>query len=146
MEDQVVKLSQREALLIELLRGEGVADDQILASARSGEIEAYQQLGGGHFDFNELVEFAKTHGELLKQAIRQGYEIKFNTINGIKLLVGFMFGQEAEREGERLEGLALSPEDLSRLRRVLSRFWAVTEMGPTEDGRISVRIELPAGS
>jgi hypothetical protein len=126
-----VKLSQRDALMIEVLRANGVADRDLLQSLKKGDIRSFQDIGGGDFDFAELLSFAQENWELLEQAVLHGYEIKFNTISGIRYLLKVKFNKHPDTDyqnrGDHLDQLALTRDEFLALRSVLSRYWSITE-------------------
>jgi hypothetical protein len=139
-------LSQHDALMIETLRSHGVSDDELINRIQSGNIESFQQIGNGDFDFTDLVRFAEENGDVFVQAVRDGYEIKFNTRNGIKYLLMVKFGKRAGVDYEfledRFERLALTDSELQDLRAVLSKYWTITAQERDASGRSVVNIKL----
>lgn len=124
-----VKISQHLALMVESLRAKGVDGYRLLELAAEGNPERLAQAGQGSFDSGEWAGFAATDPELLRQAVLDGYEIKFNTINGIRSLLRIKYGMEAERvsvvEHDYIRGIALRTGELAWLRSVLSGAWSV---------------------
>jgi hypothetical protein len=143
----VVKISQHDALMIESIRAQGTSDRALLELVRSGNLADLQDSGNGDFDYRELLTFANADLASFEAAILDGYEIKFNTINGIRYLLRVKFGKEVERltrdEGDYLADVELRTEDLNKLREIVSKYWSITEVKPHEvEGLHHVRIEL----
>jgi len=145
----VVKLSQHDALMVECLKARGFAGRDLLDLVKNGNGDQLQAAGGtDDFDFKELLAFREHDWETLEQAALNGYEIKFNTLNGIRYLVRVKYGKEIERlsrpEGDYLADVELRTVEWDELRALLSKFWTVTEVKPHEvDGLHHIRIELP---
>jgi hypothetical protein len=126
-----VKLSQRDALMIEVLRANGISDQDLLQRLKQGDIQSFQDIGGGDFDYAELLSFAQENWEVLEQAVLHGYEIKFNTISGIRYLLKVKFNKHPDTDyqnrGDHLDQLALTKDEFAALRSVLSRYWSIAE-------------------
>ncbi len=142
-----VKISQHDALMIESIRAQGTSDQALLDLVRSGNLADLQASGNGDFDYRELLPFANADWASFEAAILEGYEIKFNTINGIRYLLRVKFGKEVERltrdEGDYLADVELRTEDLNKLREIVSKYWSITEGKRHEvEGLHHVRIEL----
>ncbi|SDM79098.1 hypothetical protein SAMN04487897_10156 [Paenibacillus sp. yr247] len=144
-----VKLSQHDALMVECLRARGISSQALLDLLKDGKGDELQAAAGtDDFDFKELLAFRENGWELFEQAVLNGYEIKFNTLNGIRYLVRVKYGKEIERksrpEGDYLDDVELSTKELEELRAVLSKFWTLTEVKPHEvEGLHHIRIALP---
>ncbi|WP_139488036.1 hypothetical protein [Brevibacillus dissolubilis] len=128
-----IKLSQPLVVRIELLRAHGFLDEEIITYAGNGDNKAFEKVGSGEINFSSLFEFARDHKDEFEQAITEGYQIKFATINGIKTLLEARFGLK-EGEGyidqnESLKEIKLSGADEEWLQKVLSNNWSVTKMG-----------------
>jgi hypothetical protein len=142
-----VKVSQHTALMIEVLRANGITDQDLIHYMKQGDIDPFKQIGEGHFDFAELLDFAREHWEQFERAVRDGYQITFNTINGIKYLLSVKFNQIADRDyenkGTYLDRLKLKQGEIDWLRSVLSKYWYVVELEdqPQEDWKL-VKIEM----
>jgi len=50
---------------------------------------------GGRYDFSELFELARRDLLTVEAAIREGYQIKFTTIHGVKFLLNKRYGLTA---------------------------------------------------
>lgn len=143
------RISQNEALMIEVLRANGLTGEELIAQVRQGDVAAIQQIGGDDFDFSNLVQFAQNDWERFEQAVAEGYEITFNTINGIKYLLKVKFNQivdqDYENKGTYLDGIKLPAEDVAWLRSVLYKYWAVVERGEEpETNRKVVQLTMVA--
>lgn len=119
-----VKLSQWDALLLESLRSLGWPDEKLLAIATETELPVDKSPFG--FDYQQLAAFAAEKPEEYGQAVTAGYQIKYNTIRGIRSWISVALGKEAElelEEGNEAVEVALSEAERSRLEEVLSFGW-----------------------
>ncbi|UHA71850.1 hypothetical protein [Paenibacillus sp. 481] len=136
MKNEVVKLSQSTAIWLECVRRAGVSDEQLLAIIRTGDVEPLQAVGEPFFKPDQWLNYAKEHGENLEQAVREGYAMTFNTINGLKMWLQFRFGLQADQHfqvGEgRFDGLQLSSMDVAALQAALAPNWVLIDHS---DGR-----------
>ncbi|RAP28426.1 hypothetical protein C2W64_04860 [Brevibacillus laterosporus] len=66
----LVKLSQNEALMIEVLRGKGVTDQELFEALQKGDISAFQELNDD-FDFSNLLDFSRQNWNELEHAVRE---------------------------------------------------------------------------
>ncbi|MGG1441998.1 hypothetical protein ABE354_08010 [Brevibacillus laterosporus] len=126
----LVKLSQNEALMIEVLRAKGVTEEELFDVLKEGDISAFQKWSDD-FDFSNLLDFSRQNWGEFEQAVREGYQIKFNTINGIKYLISVRLNQMADRDyqhnGDHLSGIKLKEAEVIWLQTVLSKNWTVVE-------------------
>lgn len=123
-EQPKTKLSQWHALLLESLRLHGWSTEETLR--RIGESDLPEDESAFGFDYAPLKELLAEEPETLERAIREGYQIKYNTIRGIKTWIAVAFGKEAELELE--EGREAVVAELDRAQRehlesVLSYGW-----------------------
>ncbi|AKF92974.1 hypothetical protein [Brevibacillus laterosporus] len=142
----LVKLSQNEALMIEVLRAEGVTDEELLDALKKEDISDFQQCSDD-FDFSHLLDFSRQNWNELEQAVREGYQIKFNTINGIKYLIFVRLNQVADRDyqnkGDYLSEIKLKEAEVIWLQSVLSKNWTVVEQKQDQNSELKVvQIEL----
>lgn len=93
-----VKLSQWEMMLLETARANGFVDEEIIHKLRTDNRQAFADVEGGRYDFSDLFELAQQDPFTLETAIREGYQIKFTTINGVKFLLNKRFGLTAETD------------------------------------------------
>lgn len=129
--------------MIETLRSHGISDEEILAQIEQGNTKGWQELNK-HFEFQELVKFAKKDIDGFRQILSQGYRVKFVTFNGLKNLLRLRFGKEKETDYELMEtsirNLRLDKEQLLNLKSMLSGNWVVEELDAADD--VVVNIEL----
>ncbi|WP_151735579.1 hypothetical protein [Paenibacillus tengchongensis] len=119
-----VKLSQWDALLLESLRGLGWTDEALLNIAAAGELPADDS--DFHFDYSQLAALAAEQPAIYRQAVTQGYQIKYNTIGGIRSWILVAFGREPQverEEGKEAVEIALTEAEQQRLQGVLSIGW-----------------------
>lgn len=132
-----VKLSQWDALLLESLRGLGWSDEQLLGITSAAELPV--DNSPFEFDYQELASFAAQQPEAFRQAVTEGYQIKYNTIRGIRSWILVALGIEPKlelEEGKEAVEVSLTAEQKDRLAEVLSFGWQITgePAGPQEDG------------
>ncbi|WP_040952222.1 hypothetical protein [Gorillibacterium massiliense] len=139
-----VKVSQQIALLIESLRGLGWSEDELaeLAKRKNGLPKDNSVF---EFDYEELAVFAAGEPEIYESAVRKGYQIKFNTLGGLRSWLYVAFGMEPHidrRPG--LEGVTaiLTNAQLERLETALSFGWRIEKIGESlDEGKATYRLE-----
>ncbi|MGG3282997.1 hypothetical protein [Paenibacillus solani] len=142
---QLTKISQNTAILLEHARKSGLVSFELLEAVRSGDVKRFQIANHDHFSYDELFAYAGEHGEDLEKAVSEGYQITFNTRNGLKIWLEEAFRISSESDfhvGEGIiEGLKLQEEQLARLKEALAVNWTLEEE-PAADGvlvRLTVR-------
>ncbi|PAD73714.1 MULTISPECIES: hypothetical protein [Paenibacillus] len=127
----LVKISQRTAILLEHARKSGLTSDELLEAVRSEDLAQLAAAEAEHFHYDEWIPYAKEHGEDLEKAITDGYQITFNTRNGLKMWLEESFGISSETDftvGEGvIEGLHLQENQLTRLKTALAVNWLLDE-------------------
>ncbi|MNC58504.1 hypothetical protein D3C75_1082370 [compost metagenome] len=81
---------------------------------------------------------------MFRQAVTQGYQIKYNTIRGIRSWIFVAFGKQAElelEEGKEAAEVTLTASEHERLEAVLSFGWRITGGPSGTDGTGVYRIE-----
>ncbi|WP_405106285.1 hypothetical protein MHH28_24260 [Paenibacillus sp. FSL K6-1217] len=129
-----VKLSQWDALLLESLRALAGSDEELLRRVGEGDLPADESEY--KFDYGQLSVLAGEQPELFRRAVLEGYQIKYNTIRGIRSWIDVALGVEARlelEEGQEAVEAELTEAERGRLQDVLSYGWAING-GPTEDG------------
>lgn len=144
-----VKLSQWETMLLEAARAHGFVDEEIIHKLRTDNREAFQEVEGGKFDFTHLFDLAKNDPETIESAIREGYQIKFTTFNGIKFLLNKRYDLQPERDyqvnGDTLDLVRIKVDALEWLRLAISKNWRIVELEKhPETEEATVRFELAA--
>ncbi|MRN56583.1 hypothetical protein [Paenibacillus monticola] len=137
-----VKLSQRDALLLESLRGLGWSDEEMLLRVTEGDLPVDESKY--HFDYKRLTALQAEKPEEFEQAVHEGYQIKYNTIRGIRSWISIALGKEAAlelEEGKEAAEAALTIAEKNRLEAALSFGWQIhggsqTATGATEVYRI----------
>lgn len=137
------RLSQWDALMVEALRALGWPDGKILDNVRKGDLPADDSPF--HFDFKDLSRLAAEQPDLFEAAVLRGYQIKFNTLRGIRSWLYIVTGREPVldlEEGRESVTAELSQDERSRLETVLSVGWEIRgeHQGASSD-RSSCRIE-----
>ncbi|MFC4303192.1 hypothetical protein [Cohnella boryungensis] len=123
-----VKLSQWDALMLESLRSLGWSDDQLIERVRAGELPADES--DFHFKYETLAEYAAAEPDTFEAAVKNGYQIKYNTVRGIRSWILVRFGREPGlllEEGQEAVRVSLSAEEKALLTSVLSFGWTLRE-------------------
>ena len=124
-----VKISQKTAILLERVRRFGVADDVILASKLTGDPTPLKIAEEEYYHYDDFFTYAEEHGEDLEAAIKNGYQMKFNTNGGIQTWLKERFGLVAESDylfsPGKFDQLKLSIEQARILFSVLSGNWVM---------------------
>ncbi|RJX39784.1 hypothetical protein D3P09_10320 [Paenibacillus pinisoli] len=121
------KLSQWDALSLESLKAQGWSEDELIRRVQSGNLP--QDESKFKFDYAGLAALASEQATTFTGAVRDGYQIKFNTIRGIHSWILIVFGQEAElvlEPGAEAVIASLSEEEAARLDAVLSFGWTLS--------------------
>ncbi|MDR9506760.1 MULTISPECIES: hypothetical protein [Brevibacillus] len=144
-----VKLSQWETMLLEAARAHGLVDEEIIHKLRTGDRGPFADVEGGKYDYTPLFELYQSDSAALEQAIRDGYQIKFTTMNGIKFLLNKRYRLLAEQdyqvEETALDQVRLSDEALQWMRQTISKNWRIVEQAKLADSKETVvRFELAA--
>ena len=137
-----VKLSQWDALLLESLRSLGWSDEELLRRVAEGELPVDESEY--EFDYGQLSTLAGDQPELFRQAVTEGYQIKYNTIRGIRSWIAVALGIEAQlelEEGREAAEAALTEAQKNRLEGVLSYGWRITGGPSVDSGNGRYRIE-----
>ncbi|WP_141503525.1 hypothetical protein [Paenibacillus luteus] len=126
--NNLVKLSQWDALLLEGLRALGWSDEVVLRRVKEADLPSDESMY--HFDYQELAAFAAAEPETFERAVKEGYAIKYNTVRGIRSWIAVAYGKEPElvlEEGNESVLVVLTPSEKERLAAVLSFGWAIRE-------------------
>lgn len=142
-----VKLSQWEMMLLESARASGFVDEEIIHKLRTDNRAAFAQVEGGRYDFSDLFELAQQDPLTIEAAIREGYQIKFTTINGVKFLLNKRYGLSAETDyavqEAALDQIRLKDDALAAVHSTLSPNWRIVELEKVPANKETVvRIEL----
>lgn len=132
-----VRLSQWDAIVLESVRALGLDGEELLSRAAEGNLPPAD--GSVITDFAPLLALHREQPEVLEQAVKQGYRIKYNTLGGIHTWIKIVFGRESEVErSEGIEGVAvdLTAAERDRLAPVLSIGWTIEpQSSPGEAGQ-----------
>ncbi|MDR6554792.1 hypothetical protein [Paenibacillus qinlingensis] len=143
-ESSPVKLSQWDALILESLKNQGWSTDELLQRVRTGH-QLPVDDSKFQFDYARLTELESSDPGAFEQAVRHGYQIKYNTLRGIASWILVVFGQEAELQleaGQESVVASLSSEEYSLLTAVLSYGWVVRgEQSSSPEARSTFVIE-----
>lgn len=139
MSEPLVKLSQNEALMIEVLRQRGLSDEQIINDALARTLPVDESMF--EFDFNELSDYVEQHLDTVQSALHNGYQIKYNTIRGIRCWILVVFEQDPILifdAGNEAVHATLNEAQQQHLQRVLSHGWQLTVLNE-ETGEVVIK-------
>ncbi|MBS4220645.1 hypothetical protein KHA96_20315 [Bacillus sp. FJAT-49711] len=121
---ETIKISLPTAFMLETLRANGVTGDQILKQINKNDISPWRKMDET-FDFTELVKLANTNEKDFESIIKNGYSIKFMTINGLKNLLRLKFNKIQDQDYVQSEkgilDLALNEQELATMKQMLSK-------------------------
>jgi hypothetical protein len=128
-QEQQTRLSQWDALLLESLRALGWSNEQLIERITKGEFP--EDHSKYEFKYEPLKQLAEEQPEQLRQAIEQGYQIKFNTVGGIRSWVDVALHKTVELI--EVDGLfnikvSLTSAEQQRLASVLSYGWVIKQV------------------
>lgn len=144
-------LSIPVAFLVENALSSGESKEFIIDCLRQGNyVPLLEKSKDPDMDFADRLKTAEEMGDDWEEAIRSDYVFKFLHINGVKRLLGFRFGKEADRdyvqENLTLRQLCLEPQEIDTLRLLVSRQWNVIEEKDAAEEKTgqmtTVRLEL----
>jgi len=131
------RLSQNTAIMLERARRAGITDEVLLNCVATGDVSALKVAEAEHYSYEDFVTYAAEHGEQLEQAIREDYQITFNTFNGLQLFLEFTFnvkrGVDFTPSEGRLSGLELSKSNVELLTSRLAKNWVLEIVDSNEE-------------
>lgn len=122
------KLSQWDALILESLKSFGWSNDELIRRVKERELPTDDS--DFHFDYQLLSELESKEPETFRDAVLNGYRIKYNTIRGIRSWIVVAYNREPELildEGQEAVVAELTVPEMERLSSVLSVGWKVEE-------------------
>lgn len=136
-----IKLSQWDALSLESLLSLGWTGQQLLSHILEGTLPV--DTSRFKFDYVSLSAWARDNEAEFQQVLREGYQIKYNTIRGISSWIAIALNIEAElhlEPGQEAVIARLTPQEAERLSAVLSFGWKIvsekSEASSQEDQQI----------
>lgn len=121
-----IKLSQWDALSLESLRSLGWTDQELLGRILEGTLPV--DTSRFKFDYVSLSAWARDNEAEFQQVLREGYQIKYNTIRGISSWIAIALNIEAElhlEPGQEAVIARLTPQEAERVSAVLSFGWKI---------------------
>ncbi len=142
---QKERLALNHALMIEMVRSNGVHDSDILQMLENENSTEFERFGEGIPDWQTLIDFYNNNPGRIRNAILKGYRITFLTKGALKSLLGIKFGLERDvafRDGGFYLGqVRLSGNQVNELKEIISANWQVIEE-LQNDGMYELRIAL----
>ncbi len=134
-----VKLSQWDALLLESLRSLGWSDEELLRKVGEGDLPVDESEY--HFDYKHLTALQAEQPKQFEEAVKKGYQIKYNTIRGVSSWIWIALGKKAVlelEEGKEAVEATLTVAEKNRLQSVLSFGWQIESEAKAADGDTAV--------
>lgn len=130
-------ITLQAAYMIENLRKHDVSNKELI-EINDQSIERWNDLKLD-FDFNVLKELAETDQDAYSTIVRDGYQVKFLTINGLINLIQLKFDKKRDVDftvhEDGISNLELDENQYSRVKQLLSQNWKVIET----DRRLAIR-------
>ncbi|PNQ85140.1 hypothetical protein [Paenibacillus polymyxa] len=138
-----VRISQWDALMLESLRALGWSREELIRRVQQNELPT-----DGQFDYAELATgLAAKEPEVFVSAVTDGYQIKYNTIRGIRTWLAVALGREpvlSLEEGSEAVTSELTQAEYDRLEQVLSLGWVIQEVRPATGDTAGLYRIVPA--
>lgn len=138
-----VRISQWDALMLESLRSLGWFPEELIRRVQQNELPT-----DGQFDYAELATgLAAKEPEVFVSAVTDGYQIKYNTIRGIRTWLAVALGREpvlSLEEGSEAVTSELTQAEYDRLQQVLSLGWVIQEVRPATGDTAGIYRIAPA--
>ncbi|WP_199731764.1 hypothetical protein [Cohnella endophytica] len=131
-----VKLSQWDSLMVESLRSLGWTNEELIRRVQEGAGELPKDDSDFQFDYEALAAFARQEPETFRNAVNDGYQIKYNTIRGIRSWILVALGKQAElalEEGNESATASLTSAERDRMASVLSFGWSLEDAAGLTD-------------
>ncbi|MGZ9585419.1 hypothetical protein [Paenibacillus marinisediminis] len=126
-----VRLSQNSSVYLEHARRLGHSDKQLLEWIEHNDMTTLQEADDEYFHYADWVSYAQEHGEDLKKAVQEGYQMTFNTVYGLKRWLkerfSFTDGEDYTSDEGRMDGMLLSDPDITLLKQTVASNWVVVE-------------------
>ncbi|MEI4769090.1 hypothetical protein WAX74_05370 [Psychrobacillus sp. FJAT-51614] len=124
------KVSMMDAILIEILRSNGVSNNEILQQLERKDIQSWETDYPNN-NFHSLFSLFEEDKNKFESILQEGYTVKFVTRNGLKNLLKLKYQKIDERDFELLENgikhLEIDEQQLSSLKQLLSINWVIQE-------------------
>jgi len=140
------KIALNYALMLEIIRESGRSNDEIIELLDQENSELFDVFGDGIPEWQTLIDYYHKNKEIIKNALYEEYEITFLTKGALKSLLrikyGLAEGTDFQDNGEVLDNVKLSSEQLHSLQTIIAKNWMIHEVDKTDQNIHVVRIEL----
>lgn len=141
------KLPQPYGLRLEMIRGAGYSDHEILKAIERSDASELHKKVDPEVSWDGLFNYAKEHRDALEKAVLDGYQFTFITIGGLKDLLAIRFGKNEEQDyrfgGTYIDRLRMNAADYLLLRDLVPNHWDFSPIRTDpESDRIEFRIQL----
>ncbi|MFA1821629.1 hypothetical protein ACDX78_15850 [Virgibacillus oceani] len=125
-------ISLMEAYLIETVRASGITNQELEEHVSKKDVTPWEDLNQ-NLQFQALIDLQEKDPVAFHSIIRDGYQVKFVTMNGLKNLLKLKFDiteTEYEPTEKGITKLVVDVETLSNIKQVLSPNWKVQVKAP----------------
>jgi len=123
------KIALNYALMLEIIRESGRSNDEIIELLDQENSELFDVFGDGIPEWQTLIDYYHKNKEIIKNALYEEYEITFLTKGALKSLLrikyGLAEGTDFQDNGEVLDNVKLSSEQLHSLQTIIAKNWIV---------------------
>lgn len=134
---KVNAITLMEAYIIENLRKIDVTDEELI-EINDESIKEWEKRND-NFDYHDLKKLAEENQTDYQSIVKDGYKVKFLTLNGLVNLIGLKFNKKRDTDftvhENGIASLKIAPTELLKVRQMLSANWNLIE---TDEG-ISIR-------
>lgn len=139
-------LPQLYALRLEKIQAKGIQGAELVELLERKDAAELQQRVDPELQWDGFVEYLQEHWEEVRQALTEGYRIKFMTVGGLRGLLEIKFGLLPEQdyvfENNRFAGVRLHREDYQQLRWLAPDYWEILiDKEDPATGDLELRIE-----
>lgn len=138
METQAITLM--EAYIIENLRKNGISNDELIAINEQA-IEQWKTVNDS-YDYAMLEALSNENRDSFSSVIKDGYRVKFLTLNGLVNLLQLKLTKTRDTDFEvhddGISKLVVTPDELKEIKQMLSVNWKIEQVEHSISIRSSV--------
>ncbi|MBP2001858.1 hypothetical protein J2Z69_002914 [Paenibacillus shirakamiensis] len=140
------RLSMPESRVLEEALRTGIPATALMEMSRKGDFSGLPRDEDGDKDsgWEGLIAFAVQQPKLFRQALQEGYTIKFVTVGGLRTLLLMKWGLQPNQDYDMVEnqflGVKLRTEEATELQQLVAVPWKVTLVTAGPDGQNVYRI------
>ncbi|MFB4160857.1 hypothetical protein ACE1TF_13305 [Geomicrobium sp. JSM 1781026] len=126
---QKTMLSQMTAILLEHAYRKTPSEIELQNALQEKDTDFLRQLADERMDYKDFFSYMETHDEDAALALKEGYEIKFNTLKGLKLWLHEKFNWvedvDYKQSEDALIDFTIHSDQLGQLNTSLAKNWVV---------------------